>query len=100
MKLGEKYMKLLEINNKKGYYYNGDKMVDIKNITADDLLTIVQLVYSTNEITCDEVKEDNFPDHVARTIYMHLYTKIEELKDQKSILNTEWDKYLADIVNQ
>lgn len=80
-------MKLLEIKDKKGSFFNGKEHVDIKELTGDALLFLVDQIHKLDDILLDPVTEENLPDNVAREIYSHVYQKLDELIMEMIILS-------------
>ena len=82
---GDKDMKLLEIKENKGYYYdNKGEFATIDKITKDDILRLVSLTLDTkSEVEFDEYDVDNLKNHAHQIIYKSIFEKLQDLTKRK-----------------
>ena len=105
-------MKIMVINEKKGYYINPKKsksgsveMVDIEKITKEDIFDILDYMID-NDVEMDECKDnDSLPNPAQATIYKSLYTNFNGVINSKATIMSDVDnkfkeaenKYIKDI---
>lgn len=107
-----KDMKLLKIENKKGYFLNADGgYSEIDKINKDDLLRLLSIITAptdetTEKIEMDTFNADNIPQKAHSIIYEELYKRLSELEANKDNFNKqvaelykdEYEKYnLSDV---
>ena len=100
---GGKDMKLLKIENNKGYYFvSQDKFDTVDKITKDDILRLVSLTLDMNqEVEFDEYDLDNLKNKAHQIIYKSIVEKLQELKKRRKeytdeterLYLTEYEKY-------
>lgn len=96
-------MKLLKIENNKGYYFvSQDKFDTVDKITKDDILRLVSLTLDMNqEVEFDEYDLDNLKNKAHQIIYKSIVEKLQELKKRRKeytdeterLYLTEYEKY-------
>ncbi len=82
---GDEDMKLLKIEDNKGYYFvTQDKFATVDKITKDDILRLVSLTLDMNqEVEFDQYKDDNLKNQAHQIIYKRILEKLQELKKRK-----------------
>ena len=81
---GDKDMKLLEIKDDKGYYYdNKGELATIDKITKDDILRLVNLTLGEEKVEFDEFSDDNLKNHAHQIIYKSIFEKLQDLTKRK-----------------
>ena len=100
---GGKDMKLLKIEDNKGYYFvTQDKFATVDKITKDDILRLVSLTLDMNqEVEFDEYDVDNLKNKAHQIIYKSIVEKLQELKKRRKeytdeserLYLTEYEKY-------
>ncbi len=100
---GDKDMKLLKIEDNKGYYFViQDKFATVDKITKEDLLRLVSLTLDMNqEVEFDEYDVDNLKNKAHQIIYKNIFEKLQELKKRRKeytdeserLYLTEYEKY-------
>lgn len=85
MKQGGNSMKLLKIDNNKGYYIKDADYKEIDSITKEDILSLLKHMYEEDEIEFDEINEEQ--NQIAmpsqKLVYEKLYEKFVELNEKK-----------------
>jgi len=78
-------MKLLKIDNNKGYYIKDADYKEIDSITKEDILSLLKHMYEEDEIEFDEINEEQ--NQIAmpsqKLVYEKLYEKFVELNEKK-----------------
>ncbi len=100
---GDKDMKLLKIEDNKGYYFvTQDKFATVDEITKDDILRLVSLTLDMNqEVEFDEYDVNNLKNKAHQIIYKSIVAKLQELKKRRKeytdeserLYLTEYEKY-------
>ena len=100
---GGKDMKLLKIEDNKGYYFvTQDKFATVDKITKDDILRLVSLTLDMHqEVEFDEYDVDNLKNKAHQIIYKSIVEKLQELKKRRKeytdeserLYLTEYEKY-------
>lgn len=95
---GDKDMKLLEIKDDKGYYYdNKGELATIDKITKDDILRLVNLTLGEEEVEFDEFSDDNLKNQAHKIIYKSIFEKLQDLKKRKQEFIDESERlYLSE----
>ena len=91
-------MKLLEIKDDKGYYYdNKGELATIDKITKDDILRLVNLTLGEEEVEFDEFSDDNLKNQAHKIIYKSIFEKLQDLKKRKQEFIDESERlYLSE----
>lgn len=83
-------MKILKIENGRGYYYINNQSFPICNIGKDDLFELLKYIYINNNYELDAVDENKQINNEAeRIIYSSLYEKLTDFISKKEILKSE-----------
>lgn len=102
MNRGKESIKLLKIENKKGYFITEDNGYDsVLDIQKEDILNLSLLIINEEEVEIEEYNEENLIIHdVEKIIYKELYLQLKDLlTDKEKILNQINNKY-DDIVQE
>lgn len=88
-------MKCLKIEDNKGLYStNGVDWKEIDKIDKDDLLKIIDLILSEDEIEMDEFNDDFLCNQAHKIIYKSIYSKLFQLhQDKTTITDQDQDLY-------
>lgn len=91
-------MKLLKIEDNLGYYCdNQGEFATVDKITKDDILRLVNLTLSEEEVEFDEYKDDNLKNQAHQIIYKSIFDKLQELKERRKEFKDESDRlYLSE----
>ena len=76
-------MKLLKIENSKGYFIKGDDFEPIDRISKEDLLSLVDLTLKEDEVEFDEFSTETVKDQAHQIIYKNIYKKLKELRPRR-----------------
>ena len=96
---GGKDMKLLKIEDNKGYYFvTQDKFATVDKITKDDILRLVSLTLDMNqEVEFDEYDVDNLKNRAHQIIYKSIFEKLQGLKKRRQEFIDESERlYLSE----
>ena len=87
-------MKLLKIEDNKGYYFdNQGEFATLDKITKDDILRLVSLTLDMNqEVEFDEYDLDNLKNKAHQIIYKSIVEKLQELKKRRKEFIDESDR--------
>ena len=95
-------MKVLKIENNKGYYVLNNEDKDIVDINKEDIFSLLNVIYD-NETKMDEINEDNIIlNDAARIIYKGIYEYLYSFSIQKENIKKEIDeefKELEELIN-
>lgn len=96
---GKTYMKLLKIDEKRcTYTLDGKKYNSISEISKDDILKMLYLIYENSEIELDKIESDeDVVNDVERVIYSSLYSKLESFIQNKANIKNQLDEEVKEI---
>lgn len=84
MNLGERDMKLLKIENSCGYFRSQDgNYSPVDKISKDDLLWLVNVTLSEEEVGFDTYDESMIQNHAHQVIYKSIVRKLHSLRERK-----------------
>ena len=91
-------MKLLKIDDSKGYFLLGDgNFAEIDKLTKEDLLRLVDLTLSEDEMEYDEYSDDEVKNQAHQIVYKSVHEKLTELRSRREEFVDESERmYLAD----
>ena len=84
-------MKLLVIENNKGKFsIDGVNFIEIEKISKDDILKILEIVLSEDEIVIEKSDEDDkkINSPAQKIIYDNIYEKVKEVISEKEEINS------------
>lgn len=95
--VGGEYMKLLTIENDKGWYLNDEgDLAPIDKITKEDLLRLMNLTL-TEETEADEFDAEAIKNQAHQIIYKSVSEKLRDLKERQSEFTDESERlYLSE----
>ena len=95
-------MKLLKIENKKCFYtLDGEHYNGISDISKEDILKILYLIYEEENITLDKIEnQEDVVNDVERLIYINLYSKLSSFAQNKLSIKTKLDDEVKDVVDK
>jgi hypothetical protein len=85
-------MKILKIDDGKGYFLKENSFCEIDQITKDDILHYVDLIIGGEELEYDEYDENKLHNEAHKIIYGNLLDKIIDLKNHKDQLTDSIDQ--------
>ena len=85
-------MKLLKIENKKCFYtLDGEHYNGISDISKEDILKILYLIYEEENICLDQIEnQEDVVNDVERLIYINLYSKLSSFAQNKLSIKTKF----------
>lgn len=96
MKKGKILMKLLKIENKKGYFYSKElnNYLEIDRLDSNSVKNIIEYIMNYEDFEWDSYDEKLILNKAQQIVYKNLFNKLEELKKEKNVLLNEInDKY-------
>ena len=99
MRIGEGDMKILKIENGKGYFFNSKSSAwkQIDEIDKEALLNLLE-IFVAEEVEIDEFQDTLIQNQAQEIIYRNIHQKFEELKKNKNMFKDEADRmYLEEI---
>lgn len=95
-------MKLLKIENKKCFYtLDGEHYNGISDISKEDVLKILYLIYEEENISLDKIEnQEDVANDVERLIYINLYSKLSSFAQNKLSIKTKLDDEVKDVVDK
>lgn len=83
-------MQILKIENNQGMFsLDGINFTIIDKITKENILVLIDLVLSNNEIVMDIYDETNLGNKAHQIIYRSIYGKLNELHSHKDAFQDE-----------
>ncbi|MCK5027104.1 MAG: hypothetical protein KAS07_01670 [Candidatus Pacebacteria bacterium] len=92
-------MKYLEIKDNKGYYWNGEGVVEIDKINKDDLLKLINHA-EEDEFEMDAYNEEQLQNKAHQIIYQSIYTKLNDFLVDAEQFNRKVDALYTDAVGE
>jgi len=93
-------MKLLKIENNKGFFQLGDEnWIEIDQITKENLMVLLDKFIS-EESTMDKFEADNIQNKAHQIIYSNLYRKFSDLQENKSRFKVESEKLYKEALDK
>ena len=97
-------MKLLKIENSKGYFRNGEVFESIDKISKEDLLSLVEFTLKEDEVEFDEFSTEAVRDLAHQIIYKNVHDKLKELRprrqefidESRRLFLEDYEKYKED----
>lgn len=100
MMRGKKYMKILKIEDNKGFFsLDGEQYRPIDEIDKVNLMSLVNLVLKSL-IIMDEYNEDNIGNQAHQIIYKSIYEKLMNLQDNKNKFRDESDRLYQEAIEK
>lgn len=92
-------MKLLKIENRKGFYTSDGKTYnEISDISKEDILKILYLIYENSICSLDKIEnQEDIVNDVERLIYSNLYSKLEAFMKNRLSIKTKLDDDVKEI---
>lgn len=92
-------MKVLEINNNKGYYVLNGEKYEIIDIDKDNLFKVLNVIYeSDDEIKMDEECDQNkILNEAEKVIYNGIYQYLVSFINERSNIKKEIDEQFFEI---
>lgn len=103
MMKGEKYMKILKINNHKAEYsLDGVNYSSIVNISKEDLKKIIDYIMENDDIDFDQINDDTnkIENKAENIIYSDLYKKLNDLKQKKEEIIKKIDSKFSPLIEK
>lgn len=92
-------MKYLEIKDKKGYFKRGEEMLEIDQITAEDLHNLINHAHEA-DFEIDEYTEAELPNKAQQIIYENIYLKLNDFLANKEQFNEQADSLYAEAIGK
>lgn len=92
-------MKYLEIKDKKGFFRRGEETIEIDQITAEDLLNLINHAHE-DEFEIDVYNEAELPNKAQQIIYENIYLKIADFLEDKEQFNEQANSLYTDAVGK
>ena len=97
-------MKLLKIENSKGYFRKGEAFEPIDNILKENLLDLVEFTLNEDEVEFDEFSTEAVRDLAHQIIYKNIHDKLKELRprrqefidESRRLFLRDYEKYKED----
>lgn len=92
-------MKVLEIDNNKGYYVLNGEKYEIIDIDKDNLFKVLNVIYeSDDEIKMDkECDQNKILNEAEKVIYNGIYQYLESFINERSNIKKEIDEQFIEI---
>lgn len=92
-------MKYLEVRNNKGYYWNDKEMIEIDQISKDDLLRLINHA-EEDGFEIDAYNENQLQNKAHQIIYQSIYTKFSDFLADKEQFKRDVDAMYAEAVGE
>lgn len=94
-------MIVLKIKEKKAYYLlDGVTEQGIKDISKEDILAILNLVYERDDIEFDSPEENEIVNPAEKIIYEKLYEKFVDFNNNKNTIKDDIDDKFNDVISK
>lgn len=91
-------MKVLEINNNHGWYVLNGQSNPIIDINKDDILKLLDVLYSNEEIIMDSIDDGHsILNEAEKVIYENIYKYFIEFNNKKNTLKSEIENEFSEI---
>lgn len=91
-------MKVLEINNNHGWYVLNGQSNPIIDINKDDILKLLDVLYSNEEIIMDLIDDGHsILNEAEKVIYENIYKYFIEFNNKKNTLKSEIENEFSEI---
>lgn len=91
-------MKVLEINNNHGWYVLNGQSNPIIDINKDDILKLLDVLYSNEKIIMDSIDDGHsILNEAEKVIYENIYKYFIEFNNKKSTLKSEIENEFSEI---
>ena len=92
-------MKFLEINNNHGWYVLNKQSNPIIDINKDDILKLLDVLYSNEEIIMDSIDDKHsILNEAEKVIYENIYKYFIEFISKKVTLKNEIENEFSEII--
>lgn len=92
-------MKYLKIENEKGYYWNGNKYVEIDKINKDDLLNLLNFA-ETESFDTDTYDQSLIGSKAQQIIYENISLKFTRFLEEKDQFKMEAKRLYENALNK
>jgi uncharacterized protein with gpF-like domain len=92
-------MKYLEIKDGKGYFKRGEEMLEIDQITADDLHSLINHAHEA-DFEIGEYDETQLPNKAQQIIYENIYLKLADFLANKEQFNEQANNMYVEAVGK
>lgn len=98
---GDKVMKILKIENGKGYFRtsNSDDWKTIDEIDKDGLMKLLDR-FLGSDVEMDDIDEKSLSNQAQQIIYRSISEKLSNLKENKSKFKDESDRTYLDAIQK
>lgn len=94
------YMKILKIENTKGFFsLNGEQYSPIDEIDKVNLMNLVNLVLKSS-VLMDEYNDVNIGNQAHQIIFKSIYEKLKTLQNNKDKFRDESDRLYQDAIEK
>tara|TARA_B100000508_G_C11457876_1_gene277653 strand:+ start:20 stop:403 length:384 start_codon:yes stop_codon:yes gene_type:complete len=92
-------MKYLEIKDKKGYFRRGDEMLEIDQINAEDIHSLINNAHEA-DFEIDAYNEAELPNKAQQIIYENIHTKLADFLTDKEQFAERVDNLYAEAIGK
>lgn len=97
MKKGAKFMKILKYEDNVSYLYVDGKYKKLLEISKEDILKSLEYIYENEDVELEEYDKEKIVNEAEKIVYENLYSKLNNFKEDKSILKDEIDNLFKDL---
>jgi DNA polymerase III delta prime subunit len=90
-------MKILKYENNVSYLYVDGKYKKLLEISKEDILKSLEYIYEKEDTELEEYDKEKIVNEAERIVYENLYNKLNNFKENKSILKNEIDNLFKDL---
>jgi len=92
-------MKYLKITGNKGYFKRGEELIEIDQITADDLHKLINHAHEV-DFEIDEYNEAELPNKAQQIIYENIHQKLLNFLENKEQFNGQVSSLYAEAIGK
>ena len=94
-------MKVLKIENNEGYLILNDNSIIVTQVTKENILDALKLIYNTEQIEFDKFGDNLLINNEAqRIVYENLYKHLRQFDEDKQKLKDEIRREFEDVINK
>lgn len=90
-------MKILKYENNVSYLNVDGKDKKILEISKEDILKALEYIYDNEDAELEEYDKEKIVNEAEKIVYENLYNKLNNFKEDKSILKNEIDNLFKDL---
>ena len=102
MKAEAKPIKILKIEDGKGYFYSFNAMMhmEIDKIDRDALFLLTEYIINNTTIEMDNYVDESINNNAQKIVYKNIYEKLSELFCNRNVIITEIENKYQTVIDK